>query len=107
MNRPPQIPRAVLAAGIILTLQISCAPYRVEYMEESLRRTTQPELAHKFGYPQRLKRLKNGDTMWEYDFQGRESQCVSYAITFDQEEQVRHWERRDCGPVPGGLKTAK
>lgn len=38
--------------------------------------------------------------MWEYDFQARKSQCVSYAITFDQEEQVRHWERRDCELVP-------
>lgn len=29
-----------------------CTSYRVEYMEESLRQTTQAELVYKFGYPQ-------------------------------------------------------
>jgi hypothetical protein len=74
----------------------SCGPYRVAYLEDSLRKATQEELIQKFGYPQRLKRVKNGDTVWEYDFQGRDTQCVSYAITFNAEEELRHWERRDC-----------
>ena len=76
-------------------------------MEDALSTTTQGELVHKFGYPQRLKRARNGDQVWEYDFQGRGTDCASYAITFDTEERMRHWERRDCGPVPGGIKTGK
>ena len=38
--------------------------------------------------PQRLKRLKNGDQIWEFDFQGEESQCVTYAVTFNAEDEL-------------------
>ena len=46
--------------------------------------------------PQRLKRLKNGDQIWEYDFQGEESKCVTYAVTFNAEDELQQWERRKC-----------
>ncbi len=107
MNSTLPLPRLTLAAGSLLAILVSCAPYRVEYLEDSLRQTTQEELVRKFGYPQRLKRAGNGDQVWEYDFQGKESNCASYAITFDAEEQLRHWERRDCGPTTGGAAIVK
>jgi hypothetical protein len=107
MNRLVQIPLVALTVEGILVFLISCAPYRVAYLEESLRHATQSELIHKFGYPQRLRRVKNGDQVWEYDFQGKDSECASYAITFDAEDQLRHWERRECGALPGGMKAGE
>lgn len=87
----------LLAVVVVVTIGLSsCAPYRVEYMEDALRQTTQAELVHKFGYPKRLKRDKSGDQVWEYDFQGGEGKCVTYLLTFNAEEQLRQWERRDC-----------
>lgn len=74
----------------------SCAPYRVNYVEESLRQATQADVIQKLGYPQRLKRVKNGDQVWEYDFQGKEKQCVTYLVTFTSEDELRQWERREC-----------
>jgi hypothetical protein len=86
---------ACALAGLIIALG-SCTPYRVEYMEESLQQATQAEVVQKFGYPQRLKRVKNGDQLWEYDFQGEERKCVTYVVTFNTDDTVRQWERRDC-----------
>jgi hypothetical protein len=74
----------------------ACAPWRVEYLESSLEQDSQAELIHKFGYPQRFKRLPNGDQLWEYDFLGRGDRCASYVLTFDTQDQLRQWERRDC-----------
>lgn len=85
----------------------SCAPYRVEYMEDALRQTTQAELVHKFGYPQRLKRVKNGDQVWEYDFQEGESKCVTYAVRFSAGDELQQWERRDCRQAQPPSKTRK
>jgi hypothetical protein len=96
MKRPARTVLLLLWIGGIASTLTTCSPYRVEYMENSLRETTQAELIHKFGYPQRLKRVKNGDTIWEYDFQGKGSECASYILTFNSEELLRHWERRDC-----------
>src|SRR5262245_34934937 len=84
-----------------LVALISCSkPYHVEYMEDSLRQTTQPELIHKFGYTQRLKVAQNGNTIWQYDFQGKGQDCANYVITFTAEEELRQWERRDCNRQP-------
>jgi hypothetical protein len=85
----------------------ACIPYRVEYMEDALQQATQAELVHKFGYPQRLKRLKNGDQVWEYDFQGEERKCVTYAIMFNPEHTLRQWERRDCQKEPPPSRSRK
>ncbi|HSA84704.1 MAG TPA: hypothetical protein VLE46_00865 [Nitrospira sp.] len=83
----------------------ACAPYRVEYMEDALRQATQSELVHKFGYPQRLKRTKSGEQVWEYDFQGGERTCVTYAVTFNAEDELRQWERRECRKEPPPSKA--
>lgn len=74
----------------------ACTPWRVEYLESSLEQDSQADLIHKFGYPQRFKRLPNGDTVWEYDFLGRGDRCASYILTFDTQDHLRQWERRDC-----------
>ena len=84
-----------LATGMAISLSF-CAPYRVEYMEDALRQTTQAELIQKFGYPQRLKRVKSGDQVWEYDFQSKENECVTYVVTFNNEDELREWERHAC-----------
>jgi len=104
MNRLVQITCALLATAGLAIAMHSCAPYRVEYMEDSLRQATQAELVHKFGYPQRLKRVKNGDQVWEYDFQKGEADCVTYAIIFNTEDELRQWERRDCPKAHSGPK---
>ena len=106
MNRLGRITCHLLAIASVAIATHSCAPYRVEYMEESLRQTTQAELVHKFGYPQRLKRVTNGDQVWEYDFQrGESAECVTYAITFNPEDELRQWERRDCSKARSGSKV--
>ena len=103
MNQLGRITCNLLAIASLTIATHSCAPYRVEYMEDSLRQTTQAELVHKFGYPQRLKRVKNGDQVWEYDFQrGETAECVTYAITFNPEDELRQWERRDCPKTRSG-----
>jgi hypothetical protein len=82
---------------VIAIVVCSCSsPYRVEYLEDALRQTTQAELVQKFGYPQRLKRVRNGDQVWEYDFQGKARNCVTYVLTFNPDDELRQWERRDC-----------
>jgi hypothetical protein len=84
------------ATLILVVAMTCCAPYRVDYVEDSLRDVSQAEVVHKLGYPQRLKRAKNGDQVWEYDFQGKENECVTYVVTFTPENELRQWERRDC-----------
>ena len=107
MNHPAPITRFLLTAASIIIVVASCTPYRVEYMEESLRHMNQAELVHKFGYPQRLKRVTNGDQVWQYEFQGKESECALYVITFDPHEELRSWDRRDCTPAPDEKQTGK
>lgn len=104
MNHLDRTTPTLLAITGIVIAMASCAPYRVEYMEDTLRQTTQAELVHKFGYPQRLKRVKNGDQVWEYDFQKGETECVTYSITFNPEDELRQWERRDCPQLHPGSK---
>jgi hypothetical protein len=96
----------LLAIAVVVTIGLnSCSPYRVEYMEDTLRQATQSELVHKFGYPQRLKRAKNGEQVWEYDFQAGERVCVTYLVTFNTEDELRQWERRDCRKEPPPSKA--
>ena len=95
----------LLVLAAIASGTAACTPYRVEYMEDALRQTTQAELVHKFGYPHRLKRVKNGDQIWEYDFQGGESKCVTYAVTFNAEDELQQWERRECRNEPSPSKA--
>ena len=95
--RLPTTTASVLAiVGIVVGLSSCAAPYRIDYVEESLRQATQADVIQKLGYPQRLKRTKNGDQVWEYDFQGKERQCVTYLVTLTPEDEVRQWERREC-----------
>ena len=102
-----RLPSGLFLGAIgLLALSTACStPYRVEYMEEALRQTSQEELIHKFGYPQRLKRTKADEQVWEYDFQGKGSACASYTLTFDQEQQLRGWERRACKTSPESTHT--
>lgn len=100
MHRPARLSFLSFTLGIVVLLT-SCGPYRVDYMEDSLRRASQQEIIHKFGHPQRLKRTGNGDTVWEYDFQGKGSECASYILTFDPEDELRDWKRKDCASATG------
>lgn len=100
LHRSARFSFLLFTLGIVVLLT-SCGPYRVDYMEDSLRRASQQEIIHKFGHPQRLKRTKNGDTVWEYDFQGKGSECASYILTFDPEDELRDWKRKDCAPATG------
>jgi hypothetical protein len=106
VHHRPATYTSLAIAGVLFGLT-HCAPYRVEYMEDALQQANQAELVQKFGYPQRLKRLKNGDQVWEYDFQGEERKCVTYAIMFNPEDTLRQWERRDCQKEPPPSRSRK
>ncbi len=100
MEKPSRcVPFIVSLVGLLALLQACSSPYRVEYLEDSLEQATQEELITKFGYPQRLKRTKQGGQVWEYDFQGKETECASYIIMFDQQEKIQQWNRLDCRPL--------
>ncbi|MEW6246855.1 MAG: hypothetical protein AB1555_09115 [Nitrospirota bacterium] len=87
-----------LWTGAVLCLLLSaCSPWRVEYLEDTLREASQDEIVHKFGYPQRLKRLDDGTTIWEYDFVGRGARCARYTLTFDTQRRLHRWDRLPCG----------
>jgi hypothetical protein len=83
----------LLALPLLLS---ACAPWRVESFEETIQQGDQGEIVQAFGYPQRMRRLDNGDTVWEYDFLGRGSHCARYLVVFDQENRLRSWERKRC-----------
>ncbi|NGZ04150.1 MAG: hypothetical protein CV090_14005 [Nitrospira sp. WS238] len=69
---------------------------QVEDFETSIGRIGQAELVHRFGYPQRLKRLGSGAEVWDYEFLSGGSRCVGYRVFFDEDQQSRSWERIPC-----------
>lgn len=71
-------------------------PPRVEDFESSIGHLTQAELTRQFGYPQRVKKLKTGDEVWEYEFLAGNSRCAGYRVYFDQELFSRRWELAAC-----------
>jgi hypothetical protein len=74
----------------------SCSHPRVEEFEASIGRTTQDELVHRFGYPQRLKRLPAEGEVWDYEFLAGNSRCVGYRVFFDPELRSQRWEPMAC-----------
>ncbi|NJL16370.1 MAG: hypothetical protein HC938_03415 [Nitrospira sp.] len=56
----------------------------------------QDELIHRFGYPQRLKRLRSGTEAWDYEFLSGHSRCVGYRVFFDADRQSKRWEHIAC-----------
>jgi len=94
-RHPVKVPARLLllALGFLLS---ACSPWRVEQFEETIQHGTQDEIIQAFGYPQRLRRLDNGDRVWEYDFVGKGARCAQYVVVFDQEGNVRSWKRLDC-----------
>ncbi len=89
-------PRARLLLAVFPILLSACTSWRVEYFEDTIQHAIQDEIIQAFGYPQRMRRLENGDTAWEYDFIGRGSHCARYLVIFDEEKRLRSWERRGC-----------
>lgn len=84
-------------AMVFLCLAVSCRhDPRVEHFERSIGHLTQSELIHQFGYPQRLKQLKTGGEVWEYEFLSGRSRCVGYRVFFDQELRSQGWEPAAC-----------
>lgn len=80
-----------------LALGFACShPPRMEEFESGIGRFTQHELTRQFGYPQRLKRLPNGQEVWEYEFLSGGSRCIGYRVLFDEEGRSRQWEPNPC-----------
>lgn len=68
----------------------------VEEFEAGIGRMGQDELIHRFGYPQRLKRIGAGVEVWEYEFLSGHSRCVGYRVFFDEDRQSQRWEHIPC-----------
>jgi hypothetical protein len=85
---------------ICLLVLASCAhtPPRVNEFESAIGRATQDELARRFGYPQRLKKLEDGTEAWDYEFLAGRSRCVGYRVFFDEEQRSTNWESMPCRP---------
>jgi hypothetical protein len=80
----------------LATLLVSCSKPRVDEFEASIGQITQDDLIHRFGYPQRLKKLPTGSEVWDYEFLAGNSRCVGYRVYFDQDRRSQRWEARDC-----------
>lgn len=88
--------RGVLVTVCLFQILTACSHPRVEEFEAGIGRLNQDELVHRFGYPQRLKRLPTGEEVWDYDFLSGRSQCVGYRVYFDRELRAQRWEPRPC-----------
>ena len=86
-----------LALVFLSVLTASCRHHpRVEAFETSVGHLHQDELIRQFGYPQRLKRLKSGTEVWDYEFLSGHSRCVAYRVFFDEDRQSTRWESIAC-----------
>jgi hypothetical protein len=90
--------RVYVSLTICLLVLASCAhsPPRVDEFEAAIGRATQDELARRFGYPQRLKKLARGTEAWDYEFLAGRSRCVGYRVFFDEERRSTNWESMPC-----------
>lgn len=89
---------SLLSALTLFSLLItSCRHHpQVEDFEASIGRIDQDELVHRFGYPQRLKRLKSGTEVWDYEFLSGNSRCVGYRVFLDEDRHSQRWEPIPC-----------
>lgn len=96
-RRSPPIPAVVQIAACYLGLffLVSCASSRMAELESSVGRATQAEMTARFGYPQRLKKAKDGEA-WEYEFVAKDGQCVGYRVFFDNDLRSQRWEPLAC-----------
>lgn len=89
-------PSWLIPAFLSLVIASCIHPPRVEDFESSIGLLTQDELIHRFGYPQRLKRLRSGTEVWDYEFLSGRSRCVGYRVYFDEDQVSERWEPIAC-----------
>jgi hypothetical protein len=86
-------------SSCLLPILPSCSHQpRVEEFEASIGHSGQDELIRRFGYPQRVKKLPNGNEVWDYEFLAGGSRCVGYRVFFDEDQRSTWWEPRPCRP---------
>jgi len=88
--------RFLLWLAPLIILLPACSHPRVPELEASIGNSTQDELIHRFGYPQRLKRLPSGVEVWEYEFLAGQSRCVGYRVFFDLAQRSERWQEIPC-----------
>lgn len=85
-----------LLAVCLPALLLSCSRPRVDEFESSIGQISQDEIIRRFGYPQRLKKLRTGTEVWDYEFLSGNSRCVGYRIYFDEDRQSTRWDPLEC-----------
>jgi hypothetical protein len=94
---PCLLRRCLTYTSCLLLFLLSCSPQpRVEEFEASIGHSGQDELIRRFGYPQQLKKLLNGNETWDYEFLAGGSRCVGYRVFFDDDQRSTGWESRPC-----------
>ena len=86
----------LLFPGCLLSLLLSCSHPRVDEFEASIGQIAQDDMIHRFGYPQRLKKLPTGSEVWDYEFLAGNSRCVGYRVYFDEDRRSQRWEPLRC-----------
>ena len=87
---------SLLFSVCLLSLLLSCSHPRVEEFEASIGQIVQDDMTRRFGYPQRLKKLRTGNEVWDYEFLAGNSRCVGYRVYFDENRRSQRWEPLDC-----------
>ena len=77
----------------------SATPSRAISLEEAVNGASQDEVTEHLGPPNQTRKLENGDTRWQYQYQssrGGNTHCREYLLTFDGHGILRYWERLKC-----------
>lgn len=98
--------RAVhLTAILLIAESLSCTHWQAQYLDETLNRATQTDVAQRLGPPTETRPSAEGRTIWLYRVVGGttpppmgsgEPYCKEYRLMFDAEKILRQWESYRC-----------
>jgi hypothetical protein len=81
---------------VVLTLGlVACESERERYFRKHVNQISQDAVARRFGPPHRAQELRDGGTVWSYEYRDR-SDCTIYILRFDQMQVLRDWKEEEC-----------
>jgi hypothetical protein len=91
------VKRWLSVAGLVLmTLGlVACESEQTRYFKKNIDQASQDAVVRRFGPPNRVHELANGDMVWSYEFHDR-SDCAAHILRFDQAKILRDWNERTC-----------
>lgn len=79
----------------------ACTPWRVTYLEESVGKASQDDVAKRLGPPHLERSLVDGSIVWTYQHrsavvEGTGGKCIQYVLVFDKSTILHNWTRQGC-----------